>query len=397
MMAGRVEVTVVSMPEDRYSRLRLAGWDMEVLQAAKVLVAGAGALGNEVIKNLALLGVGSILIVDFDAIEITNLSRSVLFREGDVGRKKAEVAAWRAKELNPGIDVAWFHGDVGLELGTGVFRRMDVIIGCLDNRAARLAINRKCWLADKPWVDGALDGLDGLIRLFVPGRGSCYECTLTEADYADLRRRYSCQGVRRDQLGEGVIPTTPTSASLVAALQVEKAVRLLHRLEIPAGHEIIYSSMLNELVPVRLMEKEWCMSHETADPVVEIKEARVAEITFRQLLDKARHSLGPDATLELDWEIVTCLICAGCGLIEERVVAAPWLAEKDAYCPRCKQERTLITTHRVDDETKFLNCRLCDLGFPPGHIIRARQNGSYCYLELSGDFPAALRPNLLST
>lgn len=391
MTAESVEVVVVSAPEDRYSRLRLVGWQMSILRSARVFVAGAGALGNEVIKNLALLGVGSMLIADFDTIEVTNLSRSVLFREADLGRRKAEVAAMRAQELNPDVDVAWFHGDVGLELGTGVFRRVDVAIGCLDNRAARLAINRHCWLANKPWVDGALDGLDGLVRIFVPSQSPCYECTLTEADYADLRRRYSCQGVPRDGVGEALVPTTPTGASLVAAMQVEKAVRLLHNLEVPIGYEIIYSSVSNELVSVQLREKEWCLSHEMAEPLVELAWAQAAETTLGQLLAEAQRILGPGATLDLDREIVTHLICAECEMIEERVVPAHWLTAQDVNCPRCNQERTLISVHRIANDTSFLDTRLGDLGIPPGHIIRARQNGTYCYLELTGDFPAALR------
>jgi molybdopterin/thiamine biosynthesis adenylyltransferase len=393
-MTDSDEILILSEPEDRHSRLRLAGWDPHILQSARVLVAGAGALGNEVIKNLALLGIGFVLIADFDTIDITNLSRSVLFREQDVGRKKAEMAALRARELNPAMEVAWFHGDVDLDLGTGVFRRMDVIFGCLDNRAARLAINRKCWLANRPWLDGALDGMDGLVRVFVPGQGACYECTLIAADFADLRRRYSCQGARQDQMGKDLIPTTPTSASLIAALQVEKAVKLLHGLEVPAGHEIIYSSALNELAPVRLLEKDECMSHEVAEPVIELENARAAEMTLGQVLAEAQANLGPDATLELDWEIVTHLVCAWCGEVEERVAPLNRLVEQDTLCPACSHERAPISTHRIDSATPFLGYRLCDLGFPPGHVIRARQNGNYCYLELSGDFPAALRPNL---
>jgi len=104
------------------------------------MVVGAGALGNEVIKNLVLMGVGYIYIVDFDTIEVANLSRSVLFRESDAGRRKAEVAAARAKEINPYVHVQYLHGDITHDVGLGVFRRMDVIIGCLDNREARLAV-----------------------------------------------------------------------------------------------------------------------------------------------------------------------------------------------------------------------------------------------------------------
>ena len=84
--------------DDRFDRFRLIGWwDQKKLTSAKVVVIGAGALGNEIIKNLALLGIGNIFIADKDRIENSNLSRSVLYRESDTGRFKAEVAAQSAK------------------------------------------------------------------------------------------------------------------------------------------------------------------------------------------------------------------------------------------------------------------------------------------------------------
>src|SRR6478736_9020492 len=89
---------------DRYSRLRLIPWwRQERLAAARLLVVGAGALGNEVLKNLALLGVGTVYVIDLDTVEPSNLSRSVLFRNEDGGRAKAAVAAQRAAEINPEV------------------------------------------------------------------------------------------------------------------------------------------------------------------------------------------------------------------------------------------------------------------------------------------------------
>src|SRR6267142_3776692 len=92
--------------EDRFSRFRLIGWwDQEKIRAAHVLVIGAGALGNEILKNMALLGFANIVIVDLDTIEASNLSRSILYRASDIGRRKADVAADAVRNIFPEAQV----------------------------------------------------------------------------------------------------------------------------------------------------------------------------------------------------------------------------------------------------------------------------------------------------
>ena len=136
-MSEEIQLSSADFEEDRYSRLRLIPWwDQERLKNATVMVVGAGAIGNELIKNLTLLGIGRILIYDMDSIENTNLTRSVLYRAKDVGRYKAEVAAERAKEMNPDVKAKAFIANIIDDVGLGVFRRMDVVLGGLDNREA---------------------------------------------------------------------------------------------------------------------------------------------------------------------------------------------------------------------------------------------------------------------
>ena len=155
--------------EDRFDRFRLISWwDQNRLASAKVLVVGAGALGNELVKNLALLGVGHVLIADMDAIENSNLSRSVLYREKDNGTQKSIAAARAAKDIYPDMKVHHFDGNVVHDLGLGVYRWADVILGGLDNREARLSINRNSYKVNKPWIDGAIEQIQGIVRVFAP-------------------------------------------------------------------------------------------------------------------------------------------------------------------------------------------------------------------------------------
>jgi ThiF family/Inner membrane component of T3SS, cytoplasmic domain len=96
------DTTVISAREGRFARFEaIEWWDQARLARARVLVVGAGALGNEVIKNLALLGVGHLAVTDMDRVELSNLSRSVLFRASDEGRPKAECAARAARGIFP--------------------------------------------------------------------------------------------------------------------------------------------------------------------------------------------------------------------------------------------------------------------------------------------------------
>src|SRR5690242_21868092 len=108
--------------EDRFSRFRLIGWwDQEKLRSARVLVIGAGALGNEILKNLALLGFANIVVVDLDSIEASNLSRSILYRATDVGKRKADAAADAVRNIYPDARVHPITANVVHGLGLGLF------------------------------------------------------------------------------------------------------------------------------------------------------------------------------------------------------------------------------------------------------------------------------------
>ena len=127
------------------------------------------------------------------------------------------------------------RGDVITDLGLGLFADVDVVIGCLDNREARLWVNRQCWKVGTPWVDAGIQEIQGVVKVFVPPDSACYECAMTARDYQLLNLRYSCPLLRRDQILEGKVPTAPTIASMMAALEVQEALKLIHGLPVAAG------------------------------------------------------------------------------------------------------------------------------------------------------------------
>ena len=199
------------------------------IAAAKIMVVGCGALGNEVLKNLALMGAEHLTLVDFDRVVSGNLSRSVLFTRADAeeGRNKVDVAAERLVRINPRISVKTVCGDIAFDVGLGLVRQMDVVIGCVDNRWARYCINRLCMRAGIPWVDGGIGPLEGTVRVFVPGK-NCYACQMGPEGLNDLKRRMPCSGIIRRNEEAGKAPTTSVIASVIGAVEVQEALKLIH-------------------------------------------------------------------------------------------------------------------------------------------------------------------------
>jgi molybdopterin/thiamine biosynthesis adenylyltransferase len=378
--------------QDRFARFRLINWwDQARLREAKILVVGAGALGNEILKNLALLGVGRVLVADKDVIENSNLSRSCLFRESDNGALKAEVAAKAVRTIFPEVRAHWFQGDVVDGLGLGAYRWADLVIAGLDNRRARLGVNRACWKANRPWIDGAIEQLDGLVRVFVPPHGSCYECTMSKTDWDILNVERSCNLLTRDEMLLGKVPTTPTSASVVAAIQCQEAVKLLHGLEVLDSKAFVFRGLSHDSYVVSYPRKADCFSHVTYDPVEKLGSS-VRRTKVRDLLREVKARLGHDAVLEFNQEIVGSLECAGCGRTEAVFRPLGRVSEKEARCPHCGEERNPTLLHGVCGDEPFLERTFSEIGIPPFDIIAARKGLEQIYLEFDGDAPEVLGP-----
>lgn len=382
---------IPNLKKDRLGTFEfISWWERSKVQNARVIVIGAGALGNEVLKNLALMGVGNLFIVDYDTIEAANLSRSVLFRAEDNGKKKAEVAARRVKELNPDVHVQYFHGDVNTALGLGVFRRMDAIIGCLDNREARLSINRSAYRLNKPWVDGAIQELFGLVRVFVPGQGACYECTLTEQARREMSLRYSCPLLARQNILLGKVPTTPTISAIIAGLQSQEALKLIHGMPVQAGHVTHINGLTNEFHTTAYTPDENCESHWVYGDITELPNVKASTTTVAEFLRIAREQLGTNALIELDQEIVTQFECHHCETLTEVYKPISQVNYNEGLCPGCGALREVHMTHVITGDEPFLHRTLLAIGIPPLHIVRVRNDQEYRFLELTGDLPDTL-------
>jgi molybdopterin/thiamine biosynthesis adenylyltransferase len=373
---------------DRYHSLSLSSaWELSKLRKATALVVGAGALGNEVAKNLAMMGVALIVILDRDTVEVANLSRSVFFRESDHGRLKAEVICERLKDLNPDVKLQPLAGDLDEVLGLGVVRRADMIFSCLDSRLARRSLNRLCEKAGKPWVDGAMENLLGEVSGYVPGQGACYECRLSEAARAALAEAASCRGIALRNLSRGKVPTTSTMGSIIAALQVQEAVKMLHGdfRNALAGKRLVVNCTINDFYISESERRTNCPGHFRYGDITEERSFRASSTTAADLITRFAQEHQQEGVVDLGREIAVSLHCGTCNETEELVQPLRMVGEEAARCPRCKQIRQPETTHVVLGNEGRAQWPLSRLGIPKLDVLQVVGASETAWYELTGD------------
>jgi molybdopterin/thiamine biosynthesis adenylyltransferase len=388
---------LIKIPEEKWNNtVANVGWDEERISNLKIMVVGAGALGNEVLKNLALLNVGNIFIVDFDHVEYANLAKSVLYREEDCGEDqlKALVAARKIKEINHQVKVMAFNGDIRSDIGLGVFRRMDAVIGCLDNRLARLMLNRHCFKVGKPWVDGAIENLSGELTVFMPGK-ACYECNLTDQERKWIHYELGCFKVAMENLRMGRIPTTPISSSIIAAMQVQEGLKLaMGNLDKSlAGRKFNYNGMNNDMMLYELdpLEKG-CLSHFQYDPIEEADDLS-AEMSLQEVLNwLSDHFKTGDPAIKLESEIILEIFSKNSeNYYPVLMPHNKFTAEAvEKYKEGVNDEISVSTrpgkiVKYLDKQFPEQNKPLTELGIPRLDILRVIIDGEARFVELTGD------------
>lgn len=393
-----------------YSRLEATAFSRDRVSSLYAVVVGAGALGNEVIKNLALIGVGRLLVVDRDRIESSNLTRSVLFCVPAIvehiasGTPKAVLAARRAMELNPDVDAGSHVGEVG-DLGTGLLRQADIVFSCLDNEMARLELGWACNRLDKPLVDGGLGLINpasGMVSLFPGADGPCYACrkgaerrrTLIQ----ELQGREDPCGVKeRLQRQADAVPTTPTMASIVGAFQVEAGVRQLFRdpdgesSRIGVSHRITVHPHV-QLDTLQFERSPNCPLHQSESVIRDVRERidrSSHDWTAAQVLAETAACGG---FLSFDWPMTARAACHACGHAWEPLMRrARFRRERCPGCGSTDIAETEVLTG-VHSASAWADRSLAALGLPAGHIhevvVGSTADAPRCHVEVTGD----LRP-----
>lgn len=375
---------------ERDSTLRLIDWfSIERVRSAKILVVGAGAIGNEVLKNLALLGIGNIFIIDKDTIERSNLTRSVLYRETDCGQPKALVAARAVQGINSNVKARWLVGDVRFDLGLGLIRSMDVVIAGLDNVLARDKLNSLCFTAGRHWIDAGIGVLDGQVCVYSPQRGACYACYYSDKQLLMIQR--SCAVIASRFEKEGKVATTPTIASIVAGVQVQEALKLLDVANW-VGRTLIsrkfsFNGTEGDTKIIDLVKREGCEGHFTIAPelIVKMEGVSAYTTTVSELLDKVEEMVGAPSSIGLNYDLGVELLCK-CGITRPLLKPMEMLFREDLQC-ECgyKPERRTALKLRNTLDRNLINqypiaigqAKLNKIGIAPLDIMRVSSEKNY--------------------
>lgn len=378
----------------------LSWFKQDKVRNAKVLVVGAGALGNEVIKNLTLFGVGTIFVCDFDRIELSNLTRSVLFREKDAYEHsyKAEVAAKRAMEINPQIKVIPIVGNLFSEVGLGIYKDVDVVIGCLDSRIARYLLNRLCMRVGKTWIDGSIENMTGVVKVYSPGI-NCYECNLSREEFNNIMLRTGCADVVRAQTSAGRVATTPISASIVGAMQAQEAMKIIHTsdgeptpFKTLSGKMWRFEGMTNTINMYKYSSwKNNCPAHERWTEIIQCDELS-AEMKVKEVLEKLKKILNV-SVVEINMRNNKFI---------DKIISDRPEKEFVLHIPESKLEDTIQSNEElrklsyrtifhkcfyenIDESFPYMEFSLIEIGIPRYDIIQVSTDKGLKYVELSKD------------
>ncbi|MBI5857729.1 MAG: HesA/MoeB/ThiF family protein [Sphingobacteriales bacterium] len=210
----------------------------EKLSVARILVVGAGGLGCPALQYLAAAGVGTIGIVDFDVIDVSNLPRQILYTEEDIGKPKAETAAKKLKSLNPGIEIKTYNIKLDNQNAIEIIPGYDIVIDGSDNFSTRYLINDACVLCNKPLVYGAVLRFEGQVGVF----NLTTEQTKTKTNYRDLFPEPPDPSSTLSCSEAGVLGVLP---GIIGILQATETIKIITGIGKPLADSIISFNALN--------------------------------------------------------------------------------------------------------------------------------------------------------
>lgn len=305
-----------------FSRERAAGYQMDIIGSAHVVVVGCGALGQNVIQCLALSGIGRLTVIDHDEFESHNLTRSPLFALDDGrGSSKASIVAARAQQIMTSAGGTCIGiADRVEDVTTAVLDDADVIVSAVDTFVTRHWLARAAKLLSKPLIEGGLGGAHLAVAVFGPEpHQPCYSCTTT-AELPGL----SCAGLARRYEGTRIAPAIQSTAAVAGGVACEHVIEVLHQRSLLVGARFHVTTRTSTSYRRDYAVRELCPNHAI---VVRRSPVRIDQ-AFRHL------RINTDQTIRALTAVVWSAPCARCGLrANPRLTVPHWAAT--GLCDGC--------------------------------------------------------------
>ena len=385
----------------------------KLIKNAKILVVGVGAGGNEVLKNLLLIGFGNITIIDFDHIEDSNLSRTTLFRKEDIGKSKAVVAAERLTEiaLHESPNIRAFHGNLMTEIGKNIFWEHDIVICCVDTQKARAYINDWCVLSNTPFFEMGFSNYDVNVCFFAPEGGIVQSdgtrkdklpsndgifpkfegkfpvCLREEIGIKSFdEKRNSCSGYKMQDINLTKIPTIQVSAAMAGALVAMELIKYLDGKDTIRNKMFMFYGQTYGTDIFNYHRNHACSIHEEKiDCVIPIEVKSTT--TLKEFIQSITDYFCTQILLYLPESYIISGKCHGCGKIISYNKRHSQISHNERWCDDCRNaypnfetitnfgsSGTLLvkTESSLDLSEEILSRTLAQVGIPENDVLKVK-------------------------
>lgn len=379
----------------------------ELIKNIKILVVGVGAGGNELLKNLLLMGFGNLTIIDFDHVEDSNLSRTTLFRKEDIGKSKSLVAAERLREmaLHSSPNIVGLHGNLMTDFGKGLFLEHDVVICCVDTQKARAYINDWCVLTRTPFFEMGFSEYDVDVSFFAPigqmvqrdGKvidklpssdgafprflGEFPVCLREEIGYGSFDvKRNSCSSFKIRDTNLAKIPTIQVSAAMAGVLIATELVKYLNGIDTIRNKMLLYFGRTYETMICNYSRSPKCTIHDEEFDLMTINVA--PDSTLEQILMQLQRETNSNVLLKLPDDYVISGKCHMCGAQIQFNKRKAEIWDDERWCENCKQQenyshiieysnalKTIPIEVTLGSEPDVLSKKLSEVGVPENDIL----------------------------
>jgi hypothetical protein len=366
-----------------YSRAGQPALASKAARHLKVMVVGAGAIGNQVATALGLLGCGEVVVIDGDVVVERNLATSVFFRtDKAVGRNKATSLVNECSHYFR--DTMWISLETEIaDAGFGWIEHSDLVFSCVDNELARLETAYLCAKFDRPLCDAGLGPENhSKVRVSIfPGRDAAsFCCLLPPARRRELLTLWDCPSYPcwPAEEPEHEFSAAPMAAAIAGSMQVDLGLRHLAdrsgRAPIAHSVELVLDSA--ELSVMRIPRSSACPFHADLSPNC-VVEAADSELTVKDLLRRAGSRRAGEPVLILDWPLCLSAKCRDCQQESSPLIRLAKM-RRSGRCCSCSSKRMVATrvVYRIGRDSELADSRLSALGMPDRHLYTIELQGA---------------------